>query len=504
MSINNKNFLSIYLLHFKHIPNVAKSWIVTAIFMLLGFAHGQTVIFDADFETATGDNAWVADPLSVDATTDGAWERGNSVPYGYYWNATPVQLAPQAGTGAYVTGLAAGETHAVSGGAYTSPGTTTAWSPAFTVPATGLYKVDFDYYFGVGWHQVGQYFKVSLVDATTGTPLQTLLDRKATGITTAQWTQKTAFVSQALAGQSVRVYLEARETYPYTDGVATEAGIDNFVITEDSSHIAGSVFRDWNFNGVMDGSDSLFQAPGMIVNAYDATNTLVASAPVDSGSYAINTTGLNLPLRLELTGIPAPFLEGGSGADGGGHTLFVDAVTGSASFTVADKTDYFSTNTRLLTTCFVNGEATSADGALISINYDGTEPNYDATIAEVGSVWGIAVAADNNKAFTSAFLKRHSGLGPAGLGGIYVVDTPGSPAASASTLIDLDTIYDFGTLPANRLSGVGLTDPSYDLEAFDLVGKAGIGDIEYVPSEQALYAVNLHSKRVVRIDLSGY
>ncbi|MFN8000789.1 MAG: hypothetical protein U0X75_07215 [Acidobacteriota bacterium] len=60
-----------------------------------------------------------------------------------------------------------------------------------------------------------------------------------------------------------------------------------------------------------------------------------------------------------------------------------------------------------------------------------------ATARQVGSVWGVAYNKFTKKVFTSAMLRRHVGLGPQGLGGMYVTDMTVPASATTSNFIDV-------------------------------------------------------------------
>ncbi len=107
--------------------------------------------------------------------------------------------------------------------------------------------------------------------------------------------------------------------------------------------------------------------------------------------------------------------------------------TCSANLGISNPVDYCQADPKLLTARYVNGDssATGADqagtlGALLSFNYSdaGITPalNQDALGSQVGGIWGLAYNRNTKKAFASAMVRRHVGLGPLGIGGIYVVN----------------------------------------------------------------------------------
>ena len=110
---------------------------------------------------------------------------------------------------------------------------------------------------------------------------------------------------------------------------------------------------------------------------------------------------------------------------------------------------------------------------LVSFNWEdsGTSPLPDhlGTAGELGSCYGLGYRRSTQKVYTSAFIKRHVGLGPLGIGGIYEIDmtNPGSPVIVE--LIDVESIgVDVGDIGSNSDRGLPilLEDPSNDPDAF--------------------------------------
>ena len=77
-------------------------------------------------------------------------------------------------------------------------------------------------------------------------------------------------------------------------------------------------------------------------------------------------------------------------------------------------------------------------------------------------------------------VKRHAGLGPQGLGGIYVINDPqGTP--SVASFVDLESApfnINLGNLGDNSARGLPTTPTtaSHDAAAFAAVGKQGLGE----------------------------
>ena len=110
----------------------------------------------------------------------------------------------------------------------------------------------------------------------------------------------------------------------------------------------------------------------------------------------------------------------------------------------------------ILTTCYVNGDplgggSAGEDVALVTFPYDANglagqngapTVNYIARVKKVGSTWGLTYQSSSKRFLVSALVRRHSGLGPLGTGGIYIVD---DNSGQASQFIDVQAA------PLNRL-----------------------------------------------------
>jgi aminopeptidase S len=177
---------------------------------------GDTVYAD-DFESGTG---WTADPNGTDTATAGAWQRGTPQPTS--WSGTRLQLAAAGGSGALVTGAAAGTdagTYDLDGGA------SSIQSPAIALPA-GSKTLSFSWFFA---HQnkssSDDNLRVRIVGPNGSA---TLLNQAGAAANRAgSWRTQTADVS-GYAGQTVRILVEAADA---GSGSLVEAGLDDLKIT---------------------------------------------------------------------------------------------------------------------------------------------------------------------------------------------------------------------------------------------------------------------------------
>ncbi len=287
--------------------------------------------------------------------------------------------------------------------------------------------------------------------------------------------------------------------------------------------IGGNVFEDFSFNGTIDPGDTE-GVEGIIVNVYDcdaAGNTdptPVGTATSDvNGDYYFSTLVAGTRYRIEFT-IPAAlsYLEPTCGtSDNYSAVQFAVSPSCGVNFGVNNKANFCQPQPYLFTTCYVRGDATNSAGfnepTIVRMNYgvdnnSGSTNAYFAKHGQTGAVWGLAYDRKRGLLYSSSVLRRHVGLGPQGLGGIYVTQVEGG-SYPTSNFMDLDAApynFDFGTEPAR----VGLSSSpnvlSYDGNVFDDVGKMGMGDIDYNEATDELYLVNLQEKKLYQIDMSGY
>jgi hypothetical protein len=147
-----------------------------------------------------------------------------------------------------------------------------------------------------------------------------------------------------------------------------------------------------------------------------------------------------------------------------------------------------------------------------AFNYNNTgtqAAQHSVNGSNIGALWGQAWQRSTKQLYASAAVRRHAGLGPLGLGGIYRFDfSSGAPAVS--TFVDLDAApfnIDFGTLPVNGSGGRNLPTDKFinnaDTVAFAAVGKQGIGDIDITEDEKTLFVVNLHTRSLIALDVTA-
>ncbi|MFJ9519347.1 SdrD B-like domain-containing protein [Kitasatospora sp. NPDC101801] len=127
------------------------------------------------------------------------------------------------------------------------------------------------------------------------------------------------------------------------------------------------------------------------------------------------------------------------------------------------------------------------------------QPNVIATMPEIGATWGL-VWHDSKKLYMEgAFLRRSTYYGPGGSGAIYATD----PETKKSALIA--TVPGAGDTK-HRFPRAGDTHyPFYrdSMAVWDRTSKEGLGALELTPDEKTLFTVNLNTKELVTLDVSG-
>ena len=276
-----------------------------------------------------------------------------------------------------------------------------------------------------------------------------------------------------------------------------------------AGNIGGTVFMDYNANGVKDATEQ--QGQGDVIVAVIDANDVTYSTTTDAyGIWTLNIPAANFPVRVEFSNIPDYLGDGSAtvhGNNNGTRVQFVNAPACNVDIGVNDVNDYCENTPFIFTPCYVNGAANAGGGnmdALVAFFY-GAEGDTNmslmhhmATNSEVGSVWGLAYHRGTETLYSSAMIRRHVGLGPLGIGGIYQTDVP---AENTTNFIDVTTLgVNVGQALVPSVAARNLptspTSPSYDIDAFNLVGTVGIGDLEISEDGEVLYFINLYENKL--------
>ncbi|MDZ7898292.1 MAG: SdrD B-like domain-containing protein [Arcicella sp.] len=290
--------------------------------------------------------------------------------------------------------------------------------------------------------------------------------------------------------------------------------------------ITGTAYRDFNNNGAKDNSTTFNELglKGVLVCAYKPDGSLADSIrTANDGTYTLNSGIGNF--RVEFKNYPSGFFDAKSG---GTSVQFVAGGATGVNVGINAPSDYCQNNPQIALSCFENGSGvgnTNAAFVTFPFNSTGTTPapskNFDAQT--LGSVYGTTYQNSKKLVYTAAFLKRHSGLGPRGMDGVYVMDystsTPtlvggfdlqGVTPANGGAAIDLGTVtrtnigavaISAGAAGDNQLPSDRLL-ANRDLDAFVKVGTKGYGDIDVSEDGNFLWMVNLNQRTLVRVDIS--
>jgi hypothetical protein len=281
----------------------------------------------------------------------------------------------------------------------------------------------------------------------------------------------------------------------------------------DAGNLGGKAWIDYNMNGVKDANDAQNLA-GVTVNIYDCNNNLVGTDVTDANGdwykSGLAFGGATDKYRVEYTNIPPQYKSSFEGVNSKSTVQFVSAATCNVDLGISKPVDYCQTNPNIVLTCFAVGDPTVAGttagiDAIVTFPYIGSvdhtpSPTHEVYAGSVGAVWGVAFQRDLNQVFSAAFVKRHSGLGSLGTGGIYITDFT-NPARPTSPFLDLSSLA--GTVGARDLTNDPLI-PSRDTFAFNLNGKRGLGDLDMSEDGKTLWTVNLNSNTLIKIDIANY
>ncbi|MFK7802713.1 MAG: SdrD B-like domain-containing protein [Anaerolineae bacterium] len=339
-----------------------------------------------------------------------------------------------------------------------------------------------------------------------------------------------------------------------------------------------NVFQDTNANAIFDAADTIGLI-GVTVSLFDEDDLAAgACATADTGAdgqvvflptATATCTGSLVRMEVDTDDYPAGYLTGpvnqiDDDANGATPAYADDPADASPVIQVFDLNTDTVLNISAISPanyqcgeadaysfipCYVNGDplipGVAADlDAFVGFPYLATGAAFDpnpldvpgiptttnvvpadhlATAGDIGSTWGVAWSQQSQTAYLGALVKRHVGLGPLGLDGIYSVDLsngPASPIISDWVELEDGLGIDVGQSQVQSNAARGLltaTTPTHDVSVFDLIGTIGIGDVEIVDDElldpagsqndgwvdhEYLFVTDLQNKNVLVIDTS--
>ncbi|MEZ0540210.1 SdrD B-like domain-containing protein [Fibrella arboris] len=254
-----------------------------------------------------------------------------------------------------------------------------------------------------------------------------------------------------------------------------------------------------------------------MVTGYPITGNPVSATTSATGSFTIS--GLSGSVRLEFTNLPSGDFDSFRGSSSGTSVQFVTAGATNANFGINYPANYCqTTNPQLITTCFVAINATNSPplgsrDALVGVPYEVVETtktvSHYAVVNDIGAAWGLAYKKDTKQLFSAAFTKRHVGFAAGGPNAIYVTNLA-SATPTTTQFFNFTTVG--GTAVTSTTEAHGNDIPtalnssnrldSYDLPAFNAVGKTSLGDIDISDDDKTLYVVNLKNRTLYLIDIA--
>lgn len=280
------------------------------------------------------------------------------------------------------------------------------------------------------------------------------------------------------------------------------------LLTEGASYaqVSGRVFQDLPVNGSSANVYGLRQAneldvEGITVTVYPGAHTTTTN---DMGNWSFSAAQVSGAARVEFSGWPSYLYPSPDAQMRNTSVRFVNAGDTDVNFGLHDPGLFSEENPNLATTVFINGDQSTGFQTLQLQDYQVTAGLQTvATDNQTGAIWGLAYNKSKEILFASAVLRRHSGFGPEGIDAIYLLDFSSGGSPSFLPAINLTSLgVDVGTDPRTSALPNNVDDPNHDPEAFDLVGKRGIGDIELSEDGNTLYVMNLHLGTIVEIDIT--
>ncbi|OJW73487.1 SdrD B-like domain-containing protein, partial [Spirosoma sp. 48-14] len=290
-----------------------------------------------------------------------------------------------------------------------------------------------------------------------------------------------------------------------------------------SGSLGGQVFNDYNANGIKDDGEKN-GVGGVTVKIYPCDNSAPVSVTTDAYGIWSTSASLAYPVRVEFTNIPAAYLASSTlqGTDSRTTVQFITASNCNVNLGVNDPIDYCQNEPLIVLPTYVSGNPLGGGNSgtyrgLIGFPYasagNGTNDamTFTVPLSSVGTLWAQAYSKITKRLFSAATLKRHAGLGPGGLGAIYITNLTDQANPSTPEYINLSASpfnIDVGSVLANGTGGRNLPSDkslqSSDPQAFSLIGTVGIGGMSISGDGETLYLMNIKNSSLYALDLSTY
>ena len=300
-------------------------------------------------------------------------------------------------------------------------------------------------------------------------------------------------------------------------------GLLTLSLSVSAQSITGTVFRDFNSNGVYEAAPASgtfaygeVGVSGVVVTAYPLTGNPVSATTSSAGTYTI--AGLTGQVRLEFTKLPTGDFDSFRGSSSATSVQFVTAGA-TANYGINYPANYCQTTSpQLITTCFVAINATNSPelgkrDAMVGVPYNAIDQQVPvseyAVVNEIGAAWGLAYKKNTRQMFSGAFTKRHVGFAAGGPNAIYITNVT-SGTGNTTQFFNFTTVGGAAVSTAAETHGNDLPTTlgangrldSYDIPAFDAVGKTSLGDLDISDDDKTLYVVNLKDRKLYTIDIA--
>jgi len=279
--------------------------------------------------------------------------------------------------------------------------------------------------------------------------------------------------------------------------------------------IQGIVYRDFNADGLKTNTATFNEigVKGILVCAYKKDGSLADSTRTTTdGSYTLTNTPNSDTLRVEFKDFLASDYDGPFNAIGSNTSVqFVRGNSTGVNLGINYPNHFCDTdNPQLVTTCFVSVNAATTPlgnlDILVGVPFEVIDTtkvvSHYAFVKDLGSVWGIAYKRETAQIFTAAFTKRHVGFAEQGPGAIFVT-TLGTSDTTTTEFFNLGSVagIDMHTDVPDSVTANARLD-SYDIPAYDAVGKVGIGDLDISDDGKTLWLTNLNNRRLYALDVA--
>ena len=301
----------------------------------------------------------------------------------------------------------------------------------------------------------------------------------------------------------------------------------------DGRVLAGRVWSDTDRDGQIDAGESGVEGVRVLAQA-SADGPVLETVSGPDGRWRIDGVARMPSSLVRFEDIPAPFATSFMGSDNCGAVQLVRASSTRVNLALRVPQIVDSEAARggrFATACYVSGLAAgSTDVAFASwptnasdlpARYGGRglDPRPDETVDTLGAVWGQAYDPASRRIFLGAMARRHVGLAAEGLSAIHVL------AVGDSGISETDVFALEGVVPANASSPISgspirlgsitrsgapqyelrsdPTAPSWDVDAFDKVGRVGFGDLDMSADGSTLWAVNLNQRSLIRMRMES-